>query len=438
MALDTPKTLRSKVIYEVFVRNHGKNGTFQDVAEDLDRIKALGTDIVWFMPIHPIGEVNKKGSLGCPYSIKDYQGINPEYGTEDDFRALVDGIHAKGMLVMIDVVYNHTSHDAVYTQEHDDFYYRKNGKFGNKIADWADIIDLDYGNRDLWQAQIDALVKWAAMGVDGFRCDVAPFVPMEFWMEARRAVQAINPEVIWLAETVHPHFLEAVRDAGFYCASDCETFEAFDICYDYDTHPEFTSYFRGDGTLEDLLKHKRMQESIYPENYVKLRFLENHDNMRAHAVIPNLEQLKTWTAFLFFEKGATLIYAGQEALETHQPDLFDVDKINWSGLEAGFSDYIARLAAIKKHKIFEEGIYKIHYTEKKGVIYASYKYKDQQLLGVFNVGNKIGELDLTQRDMFGNGPKVPDGVYENQIDGSTIVVKDGKLDLENKGYIFRI
>ena len=136
MAKNTDIALRSQIIYSVYVRNHTPEGTFRAVIPDLDRIRALGTDIVWLLPIHPIGEKGKKGSLGCPYANRDYGAVNPEYGSLGDFRALVDAIHARGMKCIIDVVYNHTSPDAIYVAEHPEFYYRKpNGSFGNKTAE---------------------------------------------------------------------------------------------------------------------------------------------------------------------------------------------------------------------------------------------------------------------------------------------------------------
>ena len=136
---------------------------FLSVIPDLDRIKALGTDIIWLMPIHPIGEKNKKGSLGCPYANRDYRTVNPCYGTMEDFRALVSAIHEKGMKCIIDVVYNHTAPDATLVKEHPEFYYKKpDGSFGNKTADWTDVIDLDYRNRDLWDYQIESLRMWAS------------------------------------------------------------------------------------------------------------------------------------------------------------------------------------------------------------------------------------------------------------------------------------
>ena len=158
MANDTDVRLQNQVIYSIYVRNHTPEGTFRAVIPDLDRIKALGTDIVWLLPIHPIGEKGKKGSLGCPYANRDYRAVNPAYGTMEDFRALVDAIHARGMKCMIDVVYNHTSPDSVLYAEHPEFFYRgADGRPGNKMGDWSDVIDLDYSNRALWDYQIESL-----------------------------------------------------------------------------------------------------------------------------------------------------------------------------------------------------------------------------------------------------------------------------------------
>lgn len=208
------RPLREQVIYSVYVRNHTPEGTFRAVIPDLDRIRALGTDIVWFMPIHPIGEKGKKGSLGCPYANRDYGTVNPEYGTLEDFKALVDAIHAR----------RHEVHHRCGVQPHvagrgvrhraPEFYYRKpDGRFGNKTADWTDVIDLDYSCAALWDAQIQHLCYWAGI-VDGFRCDVASLVPVEFWKKAREAVEKVHPGCIWLAESVHRSFLVFNRLRG--------------------------------------------------------------------------------------------------------------------------------------------------------------------------------------------------------------------------------
>ena len=170
MAANTDPRLQNQVIYSIYVRNHTSEGTFRAVIPDLDRIRALGTDIIWLMPIHPIGVEGKKGTLGCPYANRDYRALNPAYGTMEDFEALVREIHAHGMKCMIDVVYNHTSPDSVLYREHPEYFYRgPDGKPGNKLGDWADVIDLDYSKRGLWQYLTDTLVMWAGL-VDGFRC----------------------------------------------------------------------------------------------------------------------------------------------------------------------------------------------------------------------------------------------------------------------------
>lgn len=440
VAKNTQSTLKNKVIYSVYVRNHSEDGNFEGVTKDLKRIAGLGVDILWLLPIHPIGTKNKKGDLGCPYSIRDFTGVNPEYGTEADFINLIETAHGLGLKVMIDVVYNHTSHDSVYKEENPDYFYKtQTGHFGNKIADWSDIIDLDYSNKALWTQQIKALVKWVKLGVDGFRCDVAPLVPMEFWKTAREQVEAVNPQVVWLAETVHSHFAEYARNHGVYLASDAQTFDAFDICYDYDTHSEFMGYLQGDNCLEALLEKKRMQETLYPENYVKARFLENHDNPRAKKMIPNTKQLNNWTAFSFFEKGSTLLYAGQEACDTNTPSLFDKDPVRWSQGHDAYEKLIKRLSQIKKDPMFAIGRYKIHKIPKHDVILATYVDKNEVLYGIFNVGQKVGSVNLHVSDHgYVKMPELKDGDYKNLISGGSVHVKEGHLDLLEEPIIFRV
>ena len=280
MAANTDPRLQNQVIYSIYVRNHTSEGTFRAVIPDLDRIRALGTDIIWLMPIHPIGVEGKKGTLGCPYANRDYRAVNPAYGTMEDFEALVREIHACGMKCMIDVVYNHTSPDSVLYREHPEYFYRgPDGKPGNKLGDWADVIDLDYSNRGLRQYLTDTLVMWAGL-VDGFRCDVASFVPVEFWLQARAAVAAVNPDCVWLAETVHRSYGCLARRHGVYSASDGEVFRAFDLEYEYDVREVFDQYLRGEVPLSRYLDALSFQEACYPANYNKLRFLENHDQPR--------------------------------------------------------------------------------------------------------------------------------------------------------------
>ena len=215
MAKDTNVSLRSKVIYSIYVRNHSEEGSFKGVIKDLDRIEDLGIDIIWLMPIHPIGQTNRKGSLGCPYSIEDYREVNPEYGNLEDFKLLIDETHKRKMKIIIDVVYNHTSHASKLLNEHPNWFYRKkDGSVGNKVGEWSDIIDLDYNNKELWDYQVETLKYWIRLGIDGFRCDVAPLIPIDFWLKAREEVKVINEDAIWLSESVDQDFLLYLRGEG--------------------------------------------------------------------------------------------------------------------------------------------------------------------------------------------------------------------------------
>ena len=347
---NTDKSLRNIVIYSIYVRNHTPEGTFRAVEPDLERIKALGADVIWLMPIHPIGKKGKKGSLGCPYSISDYRTVNPDYGTMEDFRHLVDTIHGLGMKCIIDVVYNHTSQDAVLLTQHPEFYWRKaDGSFGNRFGYWSDVYDLDYVNKDLWDYQIQTLKFWASM-VDGFRCDVASLVPVEFWKQARRAVSEVRPNCIWLAESVHRTFVAEARKQSLDIWTDAQLYEAFDMEYQYDIHEKFMDCFKGEipfnRALPAYLDALNGQEVIYPENYIKLRFLENHDVRRFAELCPDRERRMQWLRFMFFQKGPMLIYGGQEFSCTEVPSLFEKEPFIRSGED--ISSVIADLAEKKK------------------------------------------------------------------------------------------
>ena len=414
MAENTERTWRNQVIYSIFVRNHTTEGTFEGVRRDLPRIRGLGVDVIWLLPIHPIGEKARKGVLGSPYAIRDYRAVNPEYGTLDDFRRMVDEAHRLGMRCVIDVVYNHTSPDSVLAAEHPEwFYHKEDGSFGNKVGDWSDIIDLDYTDCGLWAYQIETLKYWASM-VDGFRCDVAPLVPLGFWREARAAVESVRPGCLWLAETVDPDFISALRAEGFGCLSDCQTYEAFDICYDYDIYPVFRDYLDGAVPLARYAEAVNRQEVTYPANYSKLRFLENHDQARAAFLVPDGPSLLNWTAFSFFQKGTGFIYAGQEAGCAHLPNLFYKDPVDWTGPDR--SEQFRRLCALKKHPLMADSAYTVQALP-GDVLYAVHRKGGRRLAGVFSVrgGKALVRVD------------VPDGWYENLFDGGRVEVKDARV-----------
>lgn len=413
--------LRNSVIYSIYVRNHSKEGSFKAVVNDLDRIKDLGVDFIWLMPIHQIGKENKKGHLGCPYAVEDYRSINSEYGTLDDFKELLNQAHNRGLKVIIDVVYNHTAYNSKLYKEHPEWFYKKeNNHAGNKVGEWSDVIDLDYNNKELWKYQIDTLKYWVSVGVDGFRCDVAPLVPIDFWQRAREEVKEIKEDIVWVSESVHPRFVKEVRNSGFSCSSDSEIYEAFDIAYDYDTYEFLELYLHGKCTLKEYIEKKRAQEYIYPGNYVKLRFVENHDNPRAAKLFPWEYTLKNWTAFAFFEKGTALIYAGEEVRDTNTPSLFNKDMVNWRK-DSEFTEFIKALVRFKRNEeLLEDGIYDVS-SKVLGVIEGEYTKADRKLFGIFNVESKIGNYKINLKD----------GTYTNKVNGKEIKVVNGAVDLSD-------
>lgn len=416
MAIQTQTNLRNQVMYSVYVRNYSEEGTFKAVENDLDRIRELGVDIIWLMPIHPVGVKAKKGELGSPYAIKDYRNVNPEFGTMEDFKELVNAIHAKGMKCIIDVVYNHTSPDSWLVENHPEFFYKKpDGSMGNRVGDWSDIVDLDYNNKELWDYQIETLKMWAGI-VDGFRCDVAPLIPLQFWLKAREEVAGVNPDCFWLSESVEPEFITYLRASKMPALSDSEIFQAFDVCYDYDIHKFLRSYIAGECPLSTYVEHVNMQEYIYPINYVKLRYLENHDQDRAKSFIESQDALINWTAFIYFQKGMTLLYCGQETENDNRPSLFDKDTVKWN---TGYdlSVYMKRLYEIKKKKVFADSIYSLTAFDELDIMVGMHVSDAGKIIGIFNLKDKQGEVTVDAAD----------GTYVNLINDEKVTVSNGRI-----------
>lgn len=425
MAKDTSTKLRNQVIYQIFTRNY-KDGTFKSVENDLDRIKSLGVDYIYLLPVQPSGKVNRKGSMGSPYAIKDYRGIDPVQGTMEDFINLSNAIHEAGMKLMIDVVYNHTSPDSVLVKEHPEWFYKKDdGNFGNRVGDWWDVIDLDYNNKDLWDYQIDTLKMWAKY-VDGFRCDVAPMIPLDFWLLARSEVSKVNPECVWLSESIEYSFIEYLRKNNITALSDSEIYQAFDICYDYDVYPYMKNAITGDGCLNQYLSKVNTQEVIYPDNYCKLRCLENHDRPRAAAMIPNDNVLLNWMAWNYFQKGIVMLYAGEEFCVTHHPTLFDLDTVDFN-TGKDISSFVKSLSDIKRDSIFTNSFFNSKVVG-NDIILATYEaYKDSAC----NHKKAIGIFSTTSVSKAVSVP-LEDGTYKNAINYEDVDVYEGILSY--RGY----
>lgn len=425
MAKNTDISYRNQTMYAIYVRNHTPEGTFEAVRRDLPRIRALGVDMIWLMPVQPIGVKGHKGTLGCPYAIRDYRGINPDYGTFEDFHRLVDECHSLGMKCILDVVYRHTSPDSVLVETHPEWFYRKpDGSFGGRVGDWSDVIDLDYSVPELWDYQIETLKFWAQY-VDGFRCDVASAVPLEFWIKAREEADKVRPGCFWLAESVHPEFIRVMRSMGCDCSSDAELYQTFDLTYQYDMQSFFSDYLTGKLPLARYIEELDRQELAFPRNYIKLRYLENHDQLRAAFVLPDRLQRLNWTAFMFFQRGMALIYGGQEKSAEHLPSLFDRDPIDSSGEDC--SELLRALIKMKRDPLLASGVWKLKALP-ADIVLSSYSDGNRTLLGVFSLKGKSAPVYVG----------APDGVYRELIGGGSVEVKMGRISCKGSPVILNI
>lgn len=413
MAIQTSPALENQTIYSVFVRNHSKEGTFQKVEEDLDRIKALGTDILWLMPIQPTGKEQRKGKDGSPYAIRDYRAIEPSMGTMDDLKSLVDAAHQRGLKVIVDVVYNHTSPDSVLYKEHPEWFYKNtDGKPHSIVEEWSDIIDLNYKNPFLWDYQIETLKQYAGI-LDGFRCDVATRVPVSFWKKAREECAKVNPDLFWLAESCHLPFTKFIRDQGRVGESDSDLYQAFDVLYDYDTFPYLEDVFKEGKSLVPWVDSLIRQEATLPANYIKLHYLENHDTERISEFVKDFWLWTNYIGLLFMLKGMPLLYHGQEVRADHRPSIFDQDPIAWKEDQEAF-DWIAH--GTKLHKLFP-----VHAP-------IEYTLDDEDGILMIERGKYLGLFALRQSAKDKSIPvDLADGVYTNLFDEQKVTVQDGSI-----------
>lgn len=322
----------NSTIYEVNLRQMTQEGTFKAFQQQhLDRLADLGVEILWFMPIYPIGEKNRKGTLGSYYSVKDYTAVNPEHGSLEDFRALVDSAHAKGMKVILDWVANHTAWDNTWVTEHPDWY--STDSLGNMIppvADWADVVDLNYDNPEMRKEMISSMKFWLKeVGVDGFRCDVAEWVPVDFWVEARAELDSVKP-IFFLAE-----------------GENHELFQAFDMTYSWSFHHLMNQVAKGEMGATDVAEYWASHDSTYAPNEYQMQFITNHDenSWNGTAMERMGDNRKAFAVLSFTVPGMPLIYSGQESDMDKRLEFFEKDPIEWKGYP--LEDFYKKLVAYK-------------------------------------------------------------------------------------------
>ena len=347
------KELRNKVIYQVFPRQYSKTHDFNGVIKDLDRIKDLNVDYLYLLPIHPIGEVARKGSVGSPYSIKDYRSINKDYGGASDFIKLISECHKRNIKVIMDIVFNHTSRDSVLIDVHPEWYIvDEHGNFKNRVGDWSDITDFNFECEETYAYLINTLKMYMSMGVDGFRCDVAPLIPLDFWKIAIPLCKEQNKDVIFIGESVDSAFIKFLRDEGYEVSSDGELFTLFDVLYDYDIYRYLENYFKGTSSLNRYLEEVLLQEGRFNKDYCKMRYIDNHDFGSAFELVKDKNKLLNVLGMLSFFKGMFFIYNGIECKTDHRLDLFEIDEINWNDLDLDVVSLLKKLTSFKKNNIF--------------------------------------------------------------------------------------
>ena len=390
---NTPDWAYNATIYEVNIRQFTEEGTFKAFSEHLPRLKNLGVDILWLMPIHPIGELNRKGTLGSYYSVKDYKDVNPEYGTMDEFKELVNEIHSLGMYVIIDWVANHTSWDNIWVHKYPDFFTRdETGNFIPPVADWHDVIDLNFDNIELWDEMADALKFWIEeSNIDGYRCDVAGMVPVEFWNYVRPQLDEIKP-VFMLAEWDTPDM----------------HLEAFDMTYDWNLHKIMNRIYSKENNVNNLTDHIEQDRNKYPDYAIRMQFTDNHDeNTWNGTVFERLgDAVETFAVLTYTLPGMPLIYSGQEAGNNKRLEFFEKDPIEWK--DHTLFELYKQLNILRKNNPalwsgVKSGNYKVIPNNNPESVFAFLREKgSNEIFSIFNLSDQSIEIELLNESADGD------------------------------------
>lgn len=380
-----PDWSKDASIYEINIRQFTQEGTFEALEGHLPRIKALGTKIIWLMPIHPIGELNRKGGLGSYYSIRDYKGINPEYGDSSSFKKFVKRAHSEGLYVIIDWVANHSSWDNALVTEKPEWYAKDST--GNMFApfDWTDVVKFDFEVPEVRSYMIDAMKYWVeSYDIDGFRCDVAGEVPMDFWNVARTELDKIKP-VFMLAEAEGPQF-----------------HSAFDMTYGWEFHHIMNKVYKGEAGPNDVEDYLLKNDSLYPEDAYRMYFITNHDENSWNGT--EFERLgdaaQTFFTLTTLIPGMPLVYSGQEAGLNKRLLFFEKDPIDWTDYK--MTEYYKTILGLNSsHPALyngkEGGEWSRIKTDNDDKAFVILTTKNaQKVLGVFNLSAE--EVTITLQD----------------------------------------
>lgn len=374
----TPDFLAGSSIYEVNLRQFSPEGTIAAFRRHLPRIRDMGAGILWFMPIHPIGFLNRKGSLGSYYSVKDFTDVNPEFGTREDFRNMVIEAHALGMKVVIDWIANHTAWDSVWAINHPEYFVKDDQ--GNFISpyDWTDAIQIDHSNTGEQDAMISAMEYWVReFDIDGFRTDLAHLTPLPFWVRARKQIDAIKPSLIWLGETEETAY-----------------FDAFDIGYAWKWMHFSESFIKEGMPVSRMVEFLKKQSVDFPPDKFLLYFTSNHDENTWNGTEYEKYGVyaKALAVFCFtWQNSVPMIYGSQEIPNHKRLPFFDKDTVHWPSYPA-LQDFYKTLMHYRKSAIPEAPC---HFIDAPEGLLAYRKQLDAlEAIVVLNLGKSAAGMDI--------------------------------------------
>ncbi|MCB0494512.1 MAG: alpha-glucosidase C-terminal domain-containing protein [Cyclobacteriaceae bacterium] len=410
---------KNATIYEVNIRQYTPEGTINAFAEHLPELKKLGVEILWLMPIYPIGEENRKGGMGSAYSVKDYRAVNPDYGTMDDLKNLVKKAHESGMYVILDWVANHTAWDNDLVKEHTDWYLKDSlGNFVPPVPDWADVIDLNYDNPEVRNYMTNSMKFWIENAdVDGFRCDVAGMVPTDFWDTTRAELDSLKP-VFMLAEAEQPDL----------------TVKAFDMYYGWELYHLMNEIAQGKKSVIDLDKYFQKQDTVYSSDDYRMNFTTNHDENSWNGTVKERlgDAAQTMAVLTYAVPGMPLIYSGQEAGLDKRLSFFDKDTIQWK--DSPYRELYTKLDQLKKDNAalwngdFGGKMTRIQ-TNSDDNVFAIEREKDSNtVVAIFNMSNKEQVVSITD--------DIESLTLKDYFSGEEVEIEEGsQFTLEPWGYL---
>jgi glycosidase len=388
--------IKNTDVYEVNIRQYSLEGTFKAFEKHLPRLKDMGVSTLWFMPITPISQKLKKGSMGSPYACSDYISINPEFGNLEDFKSTVKIAQELGFKIIIDWVANHTGWDHVWTITHPEFYKKDPATGDFKIASGMDdIIELDYDNPSLRASMIDSMKYWITeCGIDGFRCDLAFWVRLDFWMEARAELEKTKT-LFWLAES------DPLENPDYY--------NAFDACYTWTWMHQTADFYKNHqnkNILDGILN--RYDQNGNKEN-IKLWFTSNHDENSWNGTEYEKygEAAKAFAVHSFTWEGIPLIYSGQELPNLKRLEFFEKDTIDWTE-KCELHDFYKTLLKLRKENLalragdVESITVILHTNYENNILAYLRKNGEQEVLVLLNFSSQLVEFSIIDEKLRGS------------------------------------